>query len=282
MKNIKKLLESNELNTWGFKYYDTIKKAKIKKIKDIKYILNKCGNAIQCFNKKIKNNKELALTAVKQNGHAIHYLDQSIQKDIDIINTAIKRGRTDSGYKGVKLKFILPDISYWHLKFNNKKFKKHTIGRVVNLKLNDTFNENQISFYTGETINGVPNGKGISETYESVKGLDEKVHKIKGKEWVKNYQKSFLKKLKYHNIESKYIGEWKNGIENGLGELIVYHGPDYFLNNDGGPKVFSKSIGNFTDGKKNGEFKEYSDLGEVDYPEKTWVKIYYKHGHKIK
>ena len=27
MKKIKKFLESKELNTWGFKYYDTIKNA---------------------------------------------------------------------------------------------------------------------------------------------------------------------------------------------------------------------------------------------------------------
>jgi len=78
------------------------------------------------------------------------------------------------------------------------------------------------------------------------------------------------------------VGEWMNGMWNGRGELIEYHGPDYFLNNDGSPKVYSISQGFFIDGNKNGEFKEYSDLGEVDYPEKTWVKIYYKQGHKIK
>ena len=38
-------------------------------------------------------------------------------------------------------------------------------------------------------------------------------------------------------------------------------------------KFFNFS-GFFIDDKKNGEFKEYSDLAEVDYPEKTWVKIY--------
>jgi len=109
-----------------------------------------------------------------------------------------------------------------------KKTLKVKIKTIKNLKIKESL-DRFVTYYTVETVDGVPCGKGTSETYESVKGLDEKVHKIKGKEWVKNYQKSFLKKLKYHNIESKYIGEWKNGIENGLGELIVYHGPDYFF-----------------------------------------------------
>ena len=117
--------------------------------------------------------------------------------------------------------------------------KKNKI--VKNLKLKESL-DRFVTYYTGETINGIPYGKGTSETYDYVKGIDEKVHKIKGKKWVNNYQKSFLKKLKYHNIESKYVGEWKNGMENGIGELIVYHGPDYFINYDGSPKVFSKSI----------------------------------------
>ncbi len=157
--------------------------------------------------------------------------------------------------------------------------KKNKI--VKNLKLKESL-DRFVTYYTGETINGIPYGKGTSETYDYVKGIDEKVHKIKGKKWVNNYQKSFLKKLKYHNIESKYVGEWKNGMENGIGELIVYHGPDYFINYDGSPKVFSKSIGYFIDGKKNGEFKEYLDLDETDHIGKTWMKKYYKNGLKIK
>jgi len=71
-------------------------------------------------------------------------------------------------------------------------------------------------------------------------------------------------------------------MKNGIGELIVYHGPDYFINYDGSPKVFSKSIGCFTDGKKNGEFKEYLDLDETDHIGKTWMKKYYKNGLKVK
>jgi hypothetical protein len=47
-------------------------------------------------------------------------------------------------------------------------------------------------------------------------------------------------------------------------------------------KVFSKSIGYFIDGKRNGEFKEYLDLDETDHIGKTWMKKYYKNGLKIK
>jgi hypothetical protein len=277
MKKIKKFLESKELNTWGFKYYDTIKNAKIKNIEDIKYILSKCGNAIQCFDKKIRNNKELALIAVKQNGHAIHFLDESAQKDTNIINHAIKRGRTDTGYKGVKLKFRLPDISYWHLKFNNKKFKKETIGKVVNLKLNDTFNENEISFYTGETINGVPNGSGFSETYD-INKINKTVYKKVGKEWVRNYQKNFSVKKNGYNLESKYIGEWKFGLWNGKGLLVEYYGPEYFINKDGSPKISSMFKGIFLNGKKEGKFQESMNVGNKD----VWKTTFYKNGYLIK
>jgi hypothetical protein len=276
MKKIKKFLESKELNTWGFKYYDTIKKAKIKNIEDIKYILSKCGNAIQCFDKKLRNNKELALIAVKQNGHAIHFLDENAQKDMDIINHAIKRGRNDTGYKGVKLKFILPDVSYWHLKFNNKKFKKETIGKVVNLKLNDTFNENRISFYTGETINGVPNGHGISETYD-INKMNKTVYKKVGKEWANNYQKKFSVKKIGYNLESKYIGEWKFGLWNGKGILVEYYGPEYFINKDGSPKISGMFQGIFLNGKKEGKFRESGAEGDKN----IWKKTFYKKGFLI-
>jgi len=161
--------------------------------------------------------------------------------------------------------------------------KKNLVEKklVKNLKIKESL-DRFVTYYTGETINGIPFGKGISETYDSVKAIDKKVHNIRGKKWINNYQKYFLKKLKYHNIESKYVGEWKNGMENGIGELIVYHGPDYFINYDGSPKVFSKSIGYFIDGKKNGEFKEYLDIDETDHIGKTWMKKYYKNGLKIK
>jgi hypothetical protein len=70
--------------------------------------------------------------------------------------------------------------------------KKNKI--VKNLKLKENL-DRFVTYYTGETINGMPHGKGTSETYESVKGIDEKVHKKVGKKWVDNYQKFFLKKL---------------------------------------------------------------------------------------
>jgi len=59
--------------------------------------------------------------------------------------------------------------------------EKEKKGKVKNLKIKESL-DRFITYYTGETINGVPHGKGTSETYESVKGIDYKVHKIKGKE----------------------------------------------------------------------------------------------------
>ena len=276
MKKIKKFLESKLLNTWGFKYYDTIKKAKITSIKDIEYVLSRCGNAIQCFNKKIKKNKELALIAVKQNGHAIRFLDESIQTDPSIINLAIKTGRTDTGYQGKKLKFILPDISYWHVKFNDKKYQKKEIrGKVKNLKLNDTFARDTVSFYTGETINGVPNGHGVSETYDKNK-MNITIHKKVGEAWIKDYQKNFLVKKIGYNLQSKFIGEWKLGLWNGKGKLIEFYEPENFINKfinkDGSPKICQIYEGMFVNGEKKGEFKEFMDVGGKG----IWKKKIYK------
>ena len=157
--------------------------------------------------------------------------------------------------------------------------KKNKI--VKNLKLKENL-DRFVTYYTGETINGLPHGKGTSETYESVKGIDEKVHKKVGKKWVDNYQKFFLKKLKYHNIEKKYVGEWKNGMWNGKGELTEYDSPAYSINDDGGPKIYSISIGCFVDGKKNGEFEEYLEFDDADHKGETWMKKYYKKGWKVK
>ena len=58
---------------------------------------------------------------------------------------------------------------------------------VKNLKIKKPL-DRFVTYYTGETINGVPCGKGTSETYDSVKGIDNKVHKIKGEEWFKYNQ----------------------------------------------------------------------------------------------
>ena len=279
MKKIKKFLESKLLNTWNFKYYDTIKKAKITKVKDIEYVLSRCGNAIQCFNKTIKKNKELALIAVNQNGHAIHFLDESIQTDPSIINLASKTGRTDTGYQGKKLKFILPDISYWHVKFNDKKYQKKEIrGKVKNLKLNDIFSKDTISFYTGETINGVPNGYGVSETYDKNK-MNITFHKKVSKAWINNYQKNFLVKKIGYNLLYKFIGEWKNGMMYGYGEFIEYCEPEYILNKDGSPKPMNKYKGNFVKGKKEGMFEVYQETGGGDEKTSDWTKQKFKNDY---
>ena len=65
---LKKILSSKDINTWNpkIKYYTPVKQAKLKDKKKIKYVLSKCGNALQCFGNKIKNDKELVLIGVKK------------------------------------------------------------------------------------------------------------------------------------------------------------------------------------------------------------------------
>jgi len=153
----------------------------------------------------------------------------------------------------------------------NKKFKKEIISKVINLKLNDYFNKDRISFYTGETINGLPFGHGSSETYDTHE-MNKKIHKKVGKEWINNYQKNFAVKKVGYNLDSQFIGEWKLGLWNGKGKLTEYYGPEYFINKNGGPKISGIFEGNFVNGKKVGEFKEFMDLGGKG----VWKKTFYK------
>ena len=117
------------------------------------------------------------------------------------------------------------------------------------------------TYYFGETLNGIPHGKGFAETYET-SDVIKKVYKMISKKWRKNYSKYFSKNMEYHDLVNKYIGEWKYGMYEGKGEFIEYHGPEYFTNKDGTPKISEKFIGNFKQGKKRGKFKVYYFSGD--------------------
>ena len=96
------------------------------------------------------------------------------------------------------------------------------------------------------------------------------INKTVSKKWRNNYSKHFAKIMEYHNLLEKYIGEWKFGMYEGKGELIEYHGPEFFTNKDGTPKISDKYIGNFKQGEKKGKFKVYFFSGdEVDGEEKN-------------
>ena len=141
----------------------------------------------------------------------------------------------------------------------NKKIYKREI--VKSLKISESLGD-KVTYYCGEVINGIPDGNGFSETY------DINVEK----KWINNYQKSFLIKKNGHNLDSKFIGEWKLGSWNGKGKLIEYYGPEYFINKDGSPKISGIFEGNFVNGQKKGQFKEFMDTGSKG----IWKKRVYK------
>ena len=125
------------------------------------------------------------------------------------------------------------------------------------------------TYYFGETLNGIPHGKGYAESYET-SDVIKKVNKTVSKKWRNNYSKHFAKIMEHHNLVEKYIGEWKFGMYEGEGEFIEYAGPEYFTNKDGTPKISEKYIGNFKQGKKKGKFKVYHFSGnEGDGEEKN-------------
>jgi hypothetical protein len=242
-----------------------IKKSKIKDKKFIKYILSKNGLALNWINSKYNKDKELALIALKQNGHIINFLSKKLQLDRKLISLALKTGRTDKR-SNRKINLFLPELSYWQVVSDNTKIKGP--GKVNGLKIWNDW-ENRERYYWGETFNGIPNGKGYSETYET-DGIIRKTFKVIPKIWKDNYLKNSSKKRDGYILVDKYIGEWKNGMFHGQGEFIEYHGPEYLINKDGSAKPLYKYIGKFVEGKKEGKFQVYNDMGREEERESDW------------
>ena len=264
-KDLKKILNEERKNEIDL--YLKVKAAKIKDTKEIEYILSKYGMGLQCFDDKIKGNRKLVLKALKQNGQAIAFVSPEYQRDDEIIKLSKKIGRTDK-WNGKKTKYYLPDITYWYLKFKSKKGKNKKTEIVDKLKLNSS-SKNKVSYYSGETVNGVPFGKGVSETYET-SALISKVTNMVGKKWSDKYNKKFLKKLNNYDLLERYEGEWEWGVWHGKGEFTDYYDPNDFVNKDGGPKVMEKYKGNFNYGNKIGKFEVYIDSGEDDENKWEW------------
>jgi len=242
-----------------------IKKSKIKDKKFIKYILSKNGLALNWIDPKYKKDKELVLVALKQNGHVINFLSEKLQLDRKIISLALKTGRADMR-SGKKINLFLPELSYWQVVSDIIKIKGP--GKVEGLKIWCN-RENSTRYYWGETTNGIPNGKGYSETYKTNK-ITKKTFKSVPKKWKDNYLKNSSKKSDGYILIDKYIGEWKNGMFHGQGEFIEYHGPEFLINKDGSAKPLSKYIGKFVKGKKEGKFRVYNDYGNEEEQESDW------------
>ena len=169
----------------------------------------------------------------------------------------------------------MPDLSYWYLKFTNKKYKNIKKGNIKNLKLNGD-DEFGVSYYTGETLNGVPFGKGFSEKYNTHEGFSHVFKKL-GKKWTNKYNKNFSLKLEGYFLEEKFIGEWYYGMWHGKGEQIEYDDPSEGVNYDGTPKIRARYIGKFEYGKKEGLFKVHSE-----YFIKKWVTKIYKNNFEVR
>ena len=268
-------LNSKNPNEWAVDPLMTfITDSKIKDKNFLKYILNKDGLVLGFLDIKFRKDKDLALIAIKQNGQVINYLDEKIQLDRDFINLAIKVGRTDMR-SNEKNNFHLPELSYWQIILD--KNKKKGIGNVNGLKIWCDWN-NRERFYWGETVNGVPNGKGYAETFETHK-LYKRTFKVVPKKWKDAYFKSSNKKKEGYIIIEKYVGEWKNGMMHGYGEFIEYYGPEYLLNKDGTAKPMNKYKGNFLKGKKEGMFEVYQDLGGDEEKPSDWTNRKFKNDY---
>ena len=223
---------------------------------------------------RFRKDRDLAFVAVNQNGHAINFLDEKLQLDRDLIKLALKVGRTDMK-KGKKYNFHLPELSYWQVVLDNTN--KKGIGEVNGLKIWCSW-DNRERYYWGETLNGIPNGQGYSETYETHE-IIRKTFKVVPKKSKDKYFKNLSKKKEGYIITEKYEGEWKNGMMHGYGEFIEYHEPEYFINRDGTAKPMNKYKGNFVKGKKEGMFEVYQDMGGDDEKTSDWTKQKFKNDY---
>ena len=136
--------------------------------------------------------------------------------------------------------------------------------------------DKELELYWGEIKNDKPNGKGVSEKYETDEHIKKIFNKV-GPVWWKMYSKNLkAKDLKGYIILEKYEGEWKDGKKHGKGVLTIFIDPAYVSNRNNTPKIQNQYKGNFIDNLLDGEIKEYDDI------ENEWTTHKYKMGKKIK
>ena len=126
--------------------------------------------------------------------------------------------------------------------------------------------------FVGQLKNNLPDGKGKLEVYEPIKGLRLKVLKKIDPNWLIQHQRNFiLLGLGEYFLLEKFIGFWKNGLLHGNAEHSEYHQPEFFINDDGTPKISERYVGTYKNGKKNGIFKNFFGGEEDNLPD-----IYYE------
>lgn len=166
------------------------------------------------------------------------------------------------GYKSVPINYVIV-ANFFRLDFfnDNEKIEKIIFNKeiVVNANLEDRLiiskNKNFIEIYWGNKKDNKPNGKGISETYETnevVKKLFE--NPAIGEHWWKRYSRNLkAKDLSGYILFEIYQGQWKNGLREGKGKLTSFIDPGYNTKNDGTPAI--ESVQNVI--YKNGKIIRY-------------------------
>jgi len=137
-----------------------------------------------------------------------------------------------------------------------------------------------IKYYSGETLKGKPNGKGIFEVY-TIDVSFAKFYKSKKFDslW-KKYSKNFLDKSRGYVLSERHVGNWKLGKKEGKGEKTEYIGvsdsdhDDMFVNKDGSPIIMNKKIGNYKNDKEQGKFQIF----DMNF---GWATLNYKNGKVI-
>tara|TARA_B100001123_G_C14920243_1_gene871482 strand:+ start:31 stop:504 length:474 start_codon:yes stop_codon:yes gene_type:complete len=143
------------------------------------------------------------------------------------------------------------------VKRTNKKVKKINLkseGKTI-WKMGECFYQ---EIYSGEVLDGVPHGQGISEEYEKYpkSAVGDYLNLKSYNQFWKKYSKNFMHKEMRFYLSAKYTGEWKMGKKDGKGELISYVTPDehpeypykFIINKDGTPEIASIQKGTFKDG----------------------------------
>ena len=137
-----------------------------------------------------------------------------------------------------------------------------------------------IKYYSGHSLNGKPNGKGILEVYKYDSTLAKLYKSQKIKTLWKKYSKYLIEKSVGFVLEERYAGNWILGKKDGKGEKTEYIGVfdsdhvDIFLNKNFSPIIKTKKNGIFKKDKEQGKFQVFDMVF-------GWYTINYKNGKAI-
>ncbi len=221
----------------------------------IKFAVKRDGFWLDHLSNKYKNDKEIALLAL--NNYYGHFSDISerLKEDKQILEFASKKYLKDkkNNINDIESNSMLDRKLYWYIFYKvNPKIKNDKTEEVEGIRIRPQgiFGDFDKLHYFGFMMNGRPHGKGYATNEES--------------EWGDAA------------FPSTYDGMWDNGRPHGHGEFKQFKANRFPPNGE----IDSHYIGPFKNGEKEGKGKEFFYTLADD--KTKWRKVEYKKGKLIR